>query len=75
MFVHHADVEDLALTFVEEELGRYDWRNNWQRAKQAGNLRQRIIDWLNLIGTRHVDPDEIIDVVDRLVVERAGRWG
>lgn len=68
-----ADPEDLALTFVETELGRHDWRNNWQAAKARGNLRERIEEWLRTMGATH-EPEELIRIVDDLVVNRPGRW-
>ena len=67
------DTEDLALQFMEDEVGRFDFRNNWAKVKEKGDLRQRIREWLDVL---HADgnPDEIVDYLDRLVAERAGNW-
>lgn len=68
-----ADVEDLALLFVEEELGRYDFKNNWKRLKESGKARARIENWLTGLGT-DASPDEIIESLDRIAKERSGPW-
>lgn len=65
--------EDLALSFIEEEVGRFDWIANWPKFKQTTDARQRVQDWLNALRIEH-DPDEIIAYLDRLVAERSGKW-
>lgn len=67
------DTEDLALSFMEEEVGRFDWANNWAKIKGSGAARQKIQDWLDALQIEH-DPDEIASYLDRLTSERAGRW-
>ena len=67
------ETEDLALLFVEEEVGRFDWRNNWQKIRAAGVALQRIEAWLKAIKSGH-DPDKIIEFIDRMARERSGRW-
>ncbi len=74
IFRHRShDVEDIALEFVEQELGRFDWRNNWATAKASGALPQRIQAWLEAVGT-NADAQEIIQYIDTLVADRPGRW-
>ncbi len=67
------DTADLALTYMEDEVGRFDWRNNWPKIKETGSARQRIQDWLDALRIEH-DPDEIIAYLDNMVAERGGRW-
>jgi len=67
------ETEDLALLFVEEEVGRFDWKNNWPKIRAAGNARQRVEAWLSVVKSNH-DPDKIIEFLDRMVQERSGRW-
>lgn len=67
------DTEDLALLFMEEEVGRFDWANNWPKLKQTTDVRQRVQDWLNALQVEH-SPDEIVSYLDRLVAERSGKW-
>lgn len=67
------DTEDLALTFMEEEVGRFDWRGNWEKLKSGGTARQRVQDWLSAMQVEH-NPDEIVFYLDRLLTERSGKW-
>lgn len=67
------DTEDLALLFVEEEVGRFDWRNNWPKIRAAGVARQRIEAWLKAFGSDH-DPEKIVEYLDHMVHEKSGRW-
>lgn len=67
------DTEDLALSFMEEEVGRFDWSRNWAKIKESGTARQKIQDWLTALQVEH-DPDEIVSYLDRLTAERTGRW-
>ena len=67
------DTEDAALQFIEDEVGRFDFRNNWAKVKEKGGVRQRIQQWLEALNADG-NPDEIIEYLDRLVVDRAGNW-
>lgn len=67
------DTEDLALTFMEEEIGRHDWQNNWEKVKQRGDVLIRIQNWLDALRIKH-DAQAILDYLDRLGKERVGRW-
>lgn len=69
----HSDTEDLALTFMEEEVGRFDWRNNWPKIKEQGLARQKVKAWLEALHVEH-DPDEIVAFLDSMVTGRSGRW-
>lgn len=67
------DSEDLALEFIENEVGRFDWSGNWAKIKESGTARQKIQDWLVALQVEH-DPDEIVSYLDKLTAERTGRW-
>ena len=67
------DTEDLALLYMEEEVGRFDWARNWPKVKARGDIRARVQGWLDDINVRH-DPDEIIAYLDQMVKERSGSW-
>jgi len=67
------DTEDLALSFMEEEVGRFDWMNNWPKIKATGTARQRVQDWLSALQIEH-SPDEIVSYLDKIVAERSGKW-
>jgi hypothetical protein len=40
------NVQDLAMDFVEEELGRYYFLDNWEFSKRSGDALPRIERWL-----------------------------
>lgn len=67
------DIDDLAATFVEQEVGRYDWKNNWEEYKRKPNLNQRVQAWLDLLGVQ-TEAAALIRSVDELVNRRTGRW-
>jgi hypothetical protein len=67
------DTEDLACQFMEDEVGRFDFRTNWAKLKQTNNVRQRIQQWLEALKVEG-NPDAIIEYLDRLVADRAGSW-
>jgi hypothetical protein len=67
------DVEDAALLFLEEEIGRFDWQANWEKVKSKGGIQDRIQHWLSVLGV-DLNPNEIVSYLDRLAVGRAGRW-
>lgn len=71
------DTEDLALSFMENEVGRHRWQKNWPKWKEQfadeNALKQRINAWLRYIQVEH-DPQEIIDYLDRMVETRVGKW-
>lgn len=67
------DTDDLALTYVENEIGRFDFARNWEVIKSRGNTLHRIRAWLD---EQNVDssPEEIIATIDRLASNRPGKW-
>lgn len=67
------DTEDLACTFLEEEVGRFDWINNWKTIKSSGAALNRVREWLSLVNIQH-DPQAIVEYLDKLATTRTGRW-
>lgn len=67
------DTEDAALHFVEEELGRFDAKNNWDTLKAKGQTESRIRAFLEALRLDN-DPAEIIAYLDRFFAERSGHW-
>ena len=63
------DVGDLASTFVENEIGPFDWKKNWEQAKGRGNMQQRLINWLSTMNV-DANPDEVIAAIDQF----EGHW-
>lgn len=67
------DVEDMALSFVEGELGRHDWQNNWKTAKAQGTAMPRLEAWLRVMDSGAAST-EVYAYLDKLVDSRSGRW-
>lgn len=71
--VEHA-LEDVALDYVENEVGRHDWSANWQKLKQKHpDMKSKIQAWLQRYEIDH-DPQGLIDFLDRMVTTRPGKW-
>lgn len=78
LFVKRRDtdaVADAALEFVEQEVGRHDWKVNWPKFKenQGDGLERRIRSWLRYVQL-DVEPTDIVAYLDKMVLEQAGRW-
>lgn len=67
------DTEDLACTFLEEEVGRFDWIRNWESLRKDGIAHQKVKSWLDFMGIEH-DPGAIVDYLNNLSRTRPGRW-
>jgi hypothetical protein len=68
------EMEDLVAAFVENELGRHDWANNWAAWKtKYPNFLERIKGFFHHLG-EDVDPQEIATYIDRMIIARPGRW-
>lgn len=67
------DLEDLALTFIEEEVGRHDWQENWQRIKEAGTATLKLHEWLTALGCTDITPTKVEQEIDRLA-KRPGKY-
>lgn len=66
--------EDLAATFVEEVVGRYDWSTNWEYLKRAGIAEEKLRDWLTYY---RIDGDrsKIFNHIEQLASKHRGaRW-
>lgn len=67
--------QDLALDYIEGEVGRHDWTHNWKQHKtQHGEaLKEKVSQWLNHYEIDH-DPQGIIDYIDSTVATKSGKW-
>jgi hypothetical protein len=72
---HQQDTEDLAYEFMEQEVGRFDWKTNWPKfkANHEGVLVKRVQAWLDYLGIDY-DPNEIISFLDKMVESQNGKW-
>jgi hypothetical protein len=69
------DTQDLALEYIEGEVGRLDWEHNWpQHKKLHGDaLKEKVAAWLHCFNISH-DPQAIIDYIDNELTKRPGKW-
>lgn len=68
------DVEDIALSFVEDEVGRFDWMNNWKKFKLRHNAVSKVRSYLQYLNYPDVKAVDVVKFIDALVDERPGRW-
>lgn len=69
------ETQDIALEYIEGEVGRFDWERNWKdhRASNGNRLRERVQSWLQHYEIDH-DPQAIIDYIDNELMMRPGKW-
>lgn len=71
---HVLETEDLVSTFIENELGRHDWMNNWPAYKSKyPNFLEKIRGYFHRLG-EDVNPEEIAKFIDDMIVQRPGKW-
>lgn len=67
--------QDLALEYIEDEVGRIDWAHNWPQHKKlhGDSLKEKVAAWLSSYDIAH-DPQSIIDYIDNDLMKRSGKW-
>jgi len=84
---HVPDIEDLAIDYLEEEVGRHHWQKNWPAFKARlgeEGVRARIKAWhegLNIYDEPFTvrRPEEALSAkiaayLDAMVTGRSGKW-
>ena len=68
-------VHDTALDYMEGEVGRHDWKRNWDdhKKKYGIGLKQKVADWLKHFEIDH-DPQGIIDYLNDETAMHDGKW-
>lgn len=66
-------VSDLAADFIEDEVGHYDWVNNWAVVKSRGNPVQKVQDYLDRYSLLS-NAQAIVNTIDNMAKENPGRW-
>ena len=69
------NTQDIALEYMEGEIGRHDWRRNWQEHKRlhGDKLKERIAEWLKHFEIDH-DPQGLISYIDDELSMNPGKW-
>lgn len=63
------DSTDLALNFIENEIGGNSFVRNWANAKANSNVEELVANWLKAIGATG-DAKDIVDVIDSLATSK-----
>jgi hypothetical protein len=68
-------LQDIALEYMEGEVGRHDWKRNWKdhKARHGGSLKEKVQAWLNHFEIDH-DPQGLIDYIDSELSIQDGKW-
>jgi len=67
-------IDDVAYDFIENEVGRHDWSNNWQKwRREKPDLKERVQAWLDRYQIDQ-EPQGLIDFLDSMVQTRVGKW-
>lgn len=67
------DVGDIAADFIENEVGRFDWRNNLNVIKSRGNLLQMVQHYLQTYGLA-ANPQAVVDRIEQMAIQTPGSW-
>jgi len=66
------DSTDLALDFIEHEIGGNSFAKNWKATKQSRNVVEMVANWMRKIGANG-NPEQIVKVIDELA-DRGTNW-
>jgi hypothetical protein len=66
------DSTDLALDFIEHEIGGNAFARNWKIAKQRINVEDMVAKWMAKIGAVG-NPQQIVKVIDELA-DHGTQW-
>lgn len=65
--------EEIAADFIENEVGRFDWVNNWATIKAEGDPVAKVRAYL-LIYDLRADPVKIVNIIDQMAQNNPGKW-
>lgn len=66
-------VEDVAADYIEQQVGRHDWKNNWRVLKQKYNMVERIAEWLESYQYAQT-AEAVVKHLDDMAKGVAGSW-
>ena len=66
-------LETAAYDFIEQEVGRIDWRHNWKKMREGGDMVTHAENWARKM-TLDVDPRELVQWIDDYVDQQRGAW-
>jgi hypothetical protein len=66
-------VTDIAADFIEDEVGHYDWINNWNVVRSRTDPVQMVQEYLDRYGLV-ADAQAVVNVIDGMAKNNPGRW-
>ena len=68
-------LQDIALEYMEGEVGRHDWKRNWadHKKRHGESLKDKVAAWLRHFEIDH-DPQGLIDYIDGELSLQDGKW-
>ncbi len=68
-------LQDIALEYMEGEVGRHDWKRNWKdhKARHGESLKEKVAAWMKHYEIDH-DPQGLIDYIDGELSLKDGKW-
>ena len=66
------DSTDIALDFIENEIGGNTFVRNWNAAKKQGDVVKTVANWMSKVGISG-DAQKVVDVIDALA-SRGTQW-
>lgn len=67
------DTTEIAADFIENEVGRFDWVNNWEVIKAKEDPVAKVQSYLDVYGLV-ADAGKIVAAIDQMASENPGRW-
>mgnify|MGYP003344650536 CR=1 FL=1 len=68
-----SDVESAACNYIEQEVGRYDWKANWEHHRSQPDLRAKLQAWLQHYDYQ-LSADAVVEFIDGTMMQAEGRW-
>lgn len=66
-------VADIAADFIEDEVGHYDWVNNWNVVRSRKDPVRMVQEYLDRYGLV-ADAQAVVNVIDGMAKNNPGRW-
>lgn len=67
------DTAEIAADFIENEVGRHDWVNNWRVIRERQEALAKVQAFLTAYGLVG-DAAAVVEMIDRMAQENPGRW-
>lgn len=66
-------LETAAYDFIEQEVGRIDWRRNWEQMRKEQDMVTHASVWIRKMNL-DLDARELVQWLDDFVAQQRGAW-